>query len=90
MEEQFSELERAFPEYKSLDDVPEEVINTSEGENISLFDAMLRYRFSQEQKIKAEQEKQKQNIQSSAGSLKSSDIGYAENIYSALVRGIRK
>ncbi len=90
MEEQLKELSNSFPEYKTLEDVPKEVLDLSENEKISLFDAMLRYRFSEEQKINAEKQTQKQNTQSSAGSLKSSDMGYAENVYSALVRGIRK
>ena len=90
MEDQFSELSNSLPEYKKLEDVPKEVLDLSENEKISLFDAMLRYRFSEEQKIKAEKQTQKQNAESSAGSLKSSDLGYAENVYSALIRGIRK
>ena len=90
MKEQFSEVEQAFPEYKTLEDVPAEVVALCEEKCISLFDAVLRYKFSEEQKIKAEQQKQKENTQSSAGSLKSSDMGYAENVYSALIRGIRK
>lgn len=86
----FSTVKKQFPEYNSIEDLPDEVILCAETDNISLYDSLLRYNFSQQQKIKEQLESENKNKNHSAGSLKDSQTDYGFAVFSALLKGTRK
>lgn len=86
----FSSIQKYFSEYKSAEDLPDEVILIAETDNISLYDALLRYNFSQQQKIKEQLEAENKNKKHSAGSLKDTQTDYGFAVFSAMLKGTRK
>lgn len=66
--EQFEELQKSFPEYKQFSDLPSEVKEIAFKNNISLFDAKLRYDYQNKiDSSKAKEQMQRAN-NASAGS----------------------
>ena len=68
---QLAELREEFPEYDALDKVPDAVIKLADGKGISLLDAALRYRRSEDRRAAAAEKKQQEAAKTSTGSLKS-------------------
>ena len=68
---QLTELREEFPEYDALDKVPDAVIKLADGKGISLLDAALRYRRSEDRRAAAAEKKQQEAAKTSTGSLKS-------------------
>ena len=77
-----------FAEYKSIDDLPDEVVLISELKGISLFDALLRYKFYERKKAEKEQQNRQKNFQNSVGSLKTNDVDYGLSYINAMLKGI--
>ncbi len=67
----FSELSESFPEIKSLEDLPEEVIEKAQLNGTFLLDEYLRYLLAQDKKVKAVNKKVKAAQKASTGSLAS-------------------
>lgn len=86
----FSKVKKHFEEYRSINDLPDEVILCAETDNITLYDALLRYNFSQQQKIKEQIEAENKNKKHSAGSLKDNQTDYGFAVFSAMLKGTRK
>ena len=57
--------------YKTINDIPKAVIDSAVNNNISLFDAYLRFKHSEDKKVNANRKKQTENANKSTGSLKS-------------------
>ncbi len=66
---EFLQLQQQVPELQGVQQVPKEVYETAHRENISLFDAFLRYRYREQQAIAAEQQRQQRTAELSVGSL---------------------
>ena len=67
--DEFLRLQQQVPELQGVQQVPKEVFETARCENISLFDAFLRYRYREQQAIAAEQLRQQRTAELSVGSL---------------------
>ena len=67
--EQFLQLAEEFPALQSPAQLPDEVLDTAAAENISLLDAYLRYRWQEEKKVLAAEEKREQAAKQAVGSL---------------------
>ncbi len=67
--------------YKTVDDIPQNVINIALKEKISLFDAQLRYSYSENKKIDKNKEKAIENAKRSSGAFKqaSKDDDYSSH-----------
>ncbi len=90
IENDFEKVKENFPQFKSEEDLPSEVLILSQTANISLFDAYLRYNFLQQQKIKKQKLAENQNKQNSTGSLKDNQTDYGFAIFNAMIKGINK
>ncbi|MBQ7129217.1 MAG: hypothetical protein IJO19_04450 [Clostridia bacterium] len=86
----FETVKEKFPQFKTPEDLPSEVVILSETNNITLFDAYLRYIFSQQEKIKQQKQAENQNKQNSAGSLKDNQTDYGFAIFNAMIKGINR
>lgn len=62
-------LKKAMPTAPSFDELPEEVIRTAVQQDISLYDAYLRFTYAQQQKIAAAQAQRERSAAASTGSL---------------------
>ncbi len=86
----FEKVKENFPHIKQIEDLPSEVLVLSETADISLFDAYLRYIFSQQQKINNQRLVENQNKSNSTGSLKDNQTDYGFAIFNAMIKGINK
>lgn len=84
----FEKISKIFSEYKTVKDLPDEVVLISELNNISLFDALLRYKFSELKKAENEELNRQKNYKSSVGSLKTNNVDYGYSYINALLKGI--
>lgn len=84
----FEEINEYFSNYKTADDLPDEVLILSELKGISLFDSLLRYKLLQHQKAEKEQKNREKNMQKGVGSLQTNDTDYGFSYISAMLRGI--
>lgn len=64
----FIELQAEFPEYGKFGDLPEAVIREAVDKNISLYDALLRHRWTESKKIESAKQQQAQAAAASVGS----------------------
>ncbi len=85
--EQFIELSKEFPEIEKVSAVPKQTFEIALKNNISLFDAHLRYKHYEDAKIKRAEKEQEFAALSSAGSQQSSAIS-TDNVQDALIKGI--
>lgn len=85
----FLALQQELPELESIEQVPETVLKTAVEQNISLFDAYLRYRFYEQQAIAAEQARQQHAAECSAGSLQTGALRAAP-VSDAFARAFEK
>ncbi len=89
MTEAFLMLQQQVPTLRGVEEVPQEVFQTAEKENISLFDAYLRYRFYEQQAIAAEQARRERAAACSAGSLQTGALRAAP-VSDAFARAFEK
>lgn len=73
----FLQLQQEVPALQGIEEVPEAVLQTAAKENISLFDAYLRYRWYEQQAILAEEARQQRTAALSAGSLQTGGLRVA-------------
>jgi hypothetical protein len=73
----FLQLCEEVPDLKTIEDVPETVLQMAVDEKIPLLDAYLRYRWREECAVLAEQQRQQRTGEQSAGSLYTGDGGIA-------------
>ena len=84
----FEKISKTFSEYKTIKDLPDEVVLISELNNISLFDALLRYKFFERKKAENEELNRQKNYKNSVGSLKTNNVDYGYSYINALLKGI--
>lgn len=84
---EFMALQKDFPEYEKFSDLPPEVLQTAQKENISLLDAKLRLDYSSRKAANAAKKQQKKNSGAALGSAGSGN-GSGDNDISALMKGI--
>lgn len=87
--DEFLALQQEVPELESIEQVPETVLETAAKQNISLFDAYLRYRFYEQQAIIAEQQRRERAAACSAGSLQTGALRAAP-VSDAFARAFEK
>lgn len=67
--EDFLLLNREFPDIQDPNQLPDEVLDTAVAEDIPLLDAYLRFRWQEEKRVRAEEERRRQAAACSTGSL---------------------
>lgn len=67
--EDFLLLNREFPAIQDPNQLPDEVLDTAVAEDIPLLDAYLRFRWQEEKRVRAEEERRRQAAACSTGSL---------------------
>ena len=82
-------INKYFPQYKSVGDIPSEALIINETKNIPLFDAILRYHFFENKKCDDDLKNREKNEQGTAGSLKTKDTEYGMNYISAMLKAIK-
>lgn len=83
---EFGEVAEAFPEVKSIDDIPKSVLEEArKGRN--LFDAYLRYRHAEFKKIDSAKQTAESNAKSTAGSM--SGTNDEDSTLNAFLKGLR-
>lgn len=86
----FDILQKHFPEFNTVEDLPKEVCGISRDEKISIFDAYLRYLVLQNKRIEAEQKNREKNSEIAVGSLKSADADSGQSYINAMLKAIRE
>lgn len=87
---EFNTLQKEVPEFqgKGFESVPDEVLMIRDKNNISLFDAYLRYENANRQKAEAEKQKQDVNAMHSTGSVKGEGGNSKPKWEAELMKGI--
>lgn len=67
--EEFIQLSEEFPQMSHPDQLPDEVLNLAATENIPLLDAYLRFRWQEEKRVRAEEERRRRTAEQAVGSL---------------------
>lgn len=84
---EFMALQKDFPEFEKFSDLPPEVLQTAQQNNISLLDAKLRLDYASRKAANAAKKQQKKNSGAALGSAGSGN-GSGDNDISALMKGI--